>query len=392
MAIACAWSAMKNHQKQPPAQPRYARMPEFDLLCRTFGGSLFELMHFMFTYTLFWPHEVLKNKIIFVFDAEADSVVAAVVQAAWGVFRVEVYLEKEPPEGTLTAKVRSRGYSRTQWSNFYCDLYSSKEYVGIFDSDVQLSQRPNSEDLFDKDAKPIIRMFARDYNKAGAAAEYMVGRYYPGDSMLAFPFMVKTAHLPLLRRHVAQRVGGTFEQAWGSMQANFAMWGQFAVMTTYLWHFHHDEYAWRLLGDQDSESWPDKDRAYIQSLFRPSAQIAKHLAMSTDSVATAQSYYQQICAQSEFRAVDCNRDDFTDVTRNELMLLAPWTHFWPMENGHEMFSPELARQNNNAARVDWKALAHESFALNWKEYGGEAAWRQTAYERSERTRDPCHRP
>jgi hypothetical protein len=37
---------------------------------------------------------------------------------------------------------------------------------------------------------------------------------------------------------------------------------------------------------------------------------------------------------------------------------------------------------------DWKALAHISFDVNWREYGGRAAWGATRYERAERTVSP----
>ena len=342
----------------------------------------------MFTYTMFWPHEELHNKIIVVLDAESgkDRTLAAVVQVAWRMFRVVTYLEKEPPAGTLTGNVRYVGYSRTQWSNFYCDLYTDAEYVGIIDSDVQLSQRPNPEDLFDVANRPIIHIHAGDDGETGSAAVFMVGAYFPGNSMVAFPYMIKTAHLPLMRAHIVKTVGvDTFEQAWGVMQQRFKYWGQFAVMATYLWHHHFDEYAFRFQGLFDASQFPDKSSAQMTAMFAPAVYVSKHLPMTTDSALTALSYYQNICGQSEFRAVDCNADEFTPHSK-ELMLLAPWTDFWPMDGGGGGFAPGGAHVNNNAATHDWKALAHKSFDVNWREYGGEAAAER--YGRVGRTVNP----
>ena len=42
----------------------------------------------------------------------------------------------------------NHGHHRTQWSNFYCDKYTDKEFVGIVDTDSLLVTLPTENDFF----------------------------------------------------------------------------------------------------------------------------------------------------------------------------------------------------------------------------------------------------
>lgn len=49
---------------------------------------------------------------------------------------IRVRYETEPLPNTTCSNWRRDGYARQQYSNFYADLYTDADYVGIIDSDA----------------------------------------------------------------------------------------------------------------------------------------------------------------------------------------------------------------------------------------------------------------
>ena len=67
----------------------------------------------------------------------------------------KIVFEKLPNEDTFCSNLRRVGYSRQMYSNFYSDLYTNKEYIGIVDSDAMFMTPVVPENLF-VDGKPRI--------------------------------------------------------------------------------------------------------------------------------------------------------------------------------------------------------------------------------------------
>ena len=103
------------------------------LLCRTYSGTAMELYNiFLVSYLLFWPFNEWKNSdVIVVFDDENEldhrmgTILANLPPYP------KVFFEKYPrKEKTFCSNWRSEGYSRQQYSNFYSDLYTDRDYIG----------------------------------------------------------------------------------------------------------------------------------------------------------------------------------------------------------------------------------------------------------------------
>ena len=192
------------------------RRATMDIMCRTFNGALFEIMRMVLTYLIFFPRDELSTQIILVFDAEneKDHITASVLETAYKQLGVKVFFEEPPPPETLTSTFRDEGFSRTMWSNFYSDLYSNADYIGMIDSDTEFSFRPStSHHLLLDWKKPVIHGIYvpnRDYS----SVRYMIGRDGVGEFMYVFPFVIKREHFALMRKHIVLTTGHkTFDKS-----------------------------------------------------------------------------------------------------------------------------------------------------------------------------------
>ena len=326
----------------PPPGPAWSSLPRLTLICRTYFDTLDELWRFFFSYGMHWPYAEWRNNIVFVLDAEneQDTILAAVLAVAYRMFNVSVFLESPPPAGTLSGNMRSEGYSRTQWSNFYSDLYTGDdvEYIGIFDADTEIPYRPNPDDLFDpQTGKPLIRGVGVR-TPFCPSAEFMTGGVCAGDFMVTFPFIVRRSHFPLMRAHITlQTQSASFEEAWYKMQTQYPPWSNFVTMGNYLWHYHHSEYDWRLFR-LSQYNLSDPDDAYVFTYAKPTVYAGKHLVMEND-VVTAARYHQQMCEQSDYTAADC-AEYRHNATRRDLARLTLWMHGWYTEEMQRVWCSE----------------------------------------------------
>jgi len=131
--------------------------PSLTLICRAYKGSVLEYYNvFLIGYHLFWPKEQWPNSdLVLVLDEESE------LDQRLGTVIVnlppypKVYFEKIPDEETFCPQDRRIGYSRQQYSNFYSDLYTDKEYIGIVDSDALFVTHVIPENFF-VNGKPRI--------------------------------------------------------------------------------------------------------------------------------------------------------------------------------------------------------------------------------------------
>jgi hypothetical protein len=289
----------------------------------------------IFTYLLFFPVNAISTEIVFVLDAEnnLNHALGTMLETAYKHLRVRAVYEDPPPPGTLTARLRNEGYSRTQWSNFYSDLYSNAEFIGIIDSDIEFSFTPIPEKHLLLDWKtPVIHGIVKDQQE-WQVVKFMIGKEAVAQFMYIFPFIVKRRHFALMREHVMRTTGcDSFEQAWFEMQNRFNTLGQFLVMGNYLFHFHHDEYAWQIV--------------HLTTGSRVFPNIAKHIELDQNSEFTIRKYWHQMCVQHKQSAGFCSNMSAEDINMAKLL---PFTDYWPMVGGVNAYSFETGLTHDSSA-------------------------------------------
>ena len=161
----------------------------------------------------------------------------------------KIRFEKKPVTKTFCSGWRNEGYSRQQYSNFYSELYTDKEYIGIIDGDVIFVTPITPEDLFIK-GKPRVNGYngccAYGFEKS---LPEVIGGEVIGEFMLnsVFPVVIKREHFKDMRDHITKRLGaGSFEEAFNKICSKYRMYSQFDIMVHYLWNFKRAEYSWHL--------------------------------------------------------------------------------------------------------------------------------------------------
>jgi hypothetical protein len=355
------------------------KRPRMDIMCRTFNGAFFEIMRAVLTLLIFFPREELSTQIVLVFDAEneLDHKAAAVLETAYKNIGVKSYFEEPPPANTLTNMQRDEQFSRTQWSNFYSELYSDADFIGIIDSDSEFSFRPSTPHHLLIDWKrPVIHGINvpnRDYS----AVRFMIGRDGVGEFMYVFPFVIKREHFALMRNHIVQTTGlATFEQAWFEMQIRFpsSSWGQFLVMGNYLYHFHHDDYAWDVVYSD------------VSTVQHPCPHLGKNLPMDQNVDLTVRKYHDQMCVQSRNLASECS--PMTEDAIN-MAKFVPFTDYWPIQNSDAAYTNMAAAKTHDGASPRPHQNVFDESIQEIFTNNGDAFWRNSNYIRADRTRKPA---
>lgn len=140
-----------------PDQKAWPDAPDLAIICRAYSGSVLEFYNeFLIGYHLFLPKQQWPNsELVVVMDEESElDHRMATVLANLPPFP-KIYFEKMPQGNVFCSNDRRMGYSRQQYSNFYSDLYSEKEYIGIVDSDSMFVTHVIPENLF-VNGKPRI--------------------------------------------------------------------------------------------------------------------------------------------------------------------------------------------------------------------------------------------
>jgi len=184
---------------------KWKNTPSLTILCRTYGGLTMELYNVLIvSYLLFWPNKQWTNSdFVLVFDDEKDMDHRFATVLANLPPYPRVYFEKYPrKEKTFCSDWRGEGYSRQQYSNFYADLYSDHQYIGLLDSDTFFATQVTPEDLF-INGKP--RMFG--YNACCSswveATPVAIGGEMIGEFMVVngFPVIIKRSHFLILKKN-----------------------------------------------------------------------------------------------------------------------------------------------------------------------------------------------
>ena len=208
--------------------------------------------------------------------------------------------------------------------------------------------------------------------------------------MYVFPFVIKREHFALMRKHIVLTTGHkTFELAWFEMQNRFPSWGQFLLMGNYLFHFHHDDYAWDVVYSE------------ISTVYHPCPHLGKNLPMDQNVELTTRKYHDQMCVQSRNIASGCS---FMSQDAINMAKFVPFTDYWPIQNAiatsdaskthdgapiqnsiERYINFDAAKTHDGAAprphQDVFDEVINEVF-LN----GGDYFWRKNSYNRTDRTR------
>ena len=142
-------------------------------------------------------------------------------------------------------------------------------------------------------------------------------------------------------------------------------------MGNYLFHFHHDEYAW--------------DVAYTGASTVTGPHFSKHLPMNQDVEKTLRIYHDQMCVQSRGLASECKAMTPEAV---EMAKFVPFTDHWPTANGVAGYNYANSKTHDNAAPRDHMEVFDEVIETIFTHNSGEF-WRNTRYDAANRTRRPA---
>lgn len=133
----------------PDKEEVWSNTPSFSIVSRMYSGSVLEYYNiFSISYLLFWPIKSWTNSdLILIFDDESEKDHRlGTILANLPPYPI-VYFEKRPEQQTFCSDFQREGYSRQQYSNFYSDMYTNAEYIGLVDSDSYLITHVTPEDL-----------------------------------------------------------------------------------------------------------------------------------------------------------------------------------------------------------------------------------------------------
>ena len=160
---------------------------------------------------------------------------------------------RPPPHGTYI-----HGGDRQQYETFLLDTVlppgtPPDTVLGVVDADTLPITFPTKESFFDHHGKPIVvgRVETFPPNSTGLWARaagttlFFLGKPQPARGMANFPFLVRAHHLSALRAHVEALHGAPFAATFKRLREQ-VYYSQFNIILTYLWHWHRDEYDFKL--------------------------------------------------------------------------------------------------------------------------------------------------
>jgi hypothetical protein len=304
----------------------WSHLPSIAVMTRSYSGMFEEILHFMFTFQIFWPRAYTKTRVVWIFDAEnsLDHMLGTLLLQTAPY--IDIAFESLPGDGILSSAWRNLGYCRQQYSNFYSDKYTNAMYVAIMDSDAFFVRPINPDDIFDvKTGLPIIVGYNAQSSWC-ASADFLIGKKCIGEFMINFPVVIKTSHFEDMRRHIISHMNvSSFEEAFRRMLDLYerGAYSQFNIMATYLWYYKHNEYTWHInsCGPQCRHTsrsiyqWPVPDKTQSEALqmqsrkvFQyniPVARYAKHSWGGTNFTPYLQFLYESLCVSSSNKAGEC---------------------------------------------------------------------------------------
>ena len=241
-------------------------VPSITLMCRLYHGSALEFYNqFLPGYHIFWPKQWKNSELTLIFDEENEIDHRYAVILGNLPPYPNIYFEKRPSEQTFCSDNRREGYSRQQYSNFYSDLYSDKEYIGIIDTDSFFVTPVTPDDLFINGKPRIIGyngiLLGNNYN--GCLKE-AIGYESIGEFMvvIGFPVLIKREHFKPMRELFTKNMKAkTFEEAWFKMCSKYKIYSQFDIIVHYLWFYKRDEYSWHFVDAAKANHKAFRERA-----------------------------------------------------------------------------------------------------------------------------------
>jgi len=219
------------------------------ILCRLYHGSALEYYNvFSVGYKIFWPKLWTSSDLVLVFDDESEIDHRFAVTLANIPPYPKIKFEKKPSERTF-CDWRSEGYSRQQYSNFYSDAYTDKEFIGIVDTDSFFVTPVTPKDIF-IEGKPRIIGY-NGYTSWSESLQEIFDQKPIGEFMvvIGFPVVVRRKHFKMMREFITRSLKvKTFEEAWFTICTKYSQkYSQFDIIAHYLWFHQRDEYSWHFV-------------------------------------------------------------------------------------------------------------------------------------------------
>ena len=222
------------------------------------GPSLEKFYDRIFSWTMkfFWHDESGPLNLILVMDDEKEQ------DHEFGERKKQEY-----PYPTVYYEVDQKCYgtytkNRNQWSMFWVNNYTTKEYIGFLDTDAVFNSLLNEDMLFDGDRPHVHGYYGTSLDSWSGQAKESTYEFLKVRqvfrAMNYFPVVVKVQHLVELRKYIENIHGDTFNEVFSNISSRTNV-AQFHIMMNYLWYFHRDEYMWHLEESQVVSDWDSQD-------------------------------------------------------------------------------------------------------------------------------------
>ena len=322
----------------------WSNTPDVTLMCRIYSESVMEFYNmFIISFLLFWPYRSWTNsKLVVVLDNESERD-----------HRFGTILANLPPypeirfedykSNTFCSNWRREGYSRQQYSNFFSDIYTQSQFIGIVDSDAFFATPITPENLF-VDGKPRIYGYNGCCTNWHESLNETIGGYAIGEFMIStgFPVMIKREHFAACREHIKSRMNvTTFEEAFKKICTKYPLkYSQFDLLVHYLWHFKRNEYSWHInSGPGVLKEGQFKrlmtNRSEVLEKDKPIFAVMKHANYGDHVKYSSKLFeliYDYVCVGSGMEAGDCVKYEKKSikeaVVRNLFVDLTLETAFW----------------------------------------------------------------
>lgn len=240
--------SFSNNIKQSVFHHNNKTIYKLTLMCRTFTGE-YTLLRKVLLHSMevFWNATRFGGLIIILDDeSEDDHKIGSSLEKEYD--WITVKYEKPMPH-----IYHNRGRCRSQWSNFWADNYTDKDYIGIVDNDAMMVTLPTESDFF-RGEKPIIQAklgIGGDewWHKTPRGTKLALGLPEMARCMSYFPVIMKRKHFPMLRDHICRTADRTDFNEVFQYFSEPHQYSQFSIFCNYLWYFHRDEYEWRFMED-----------------------------------------------------------------------------------------------------------------------------------------------
>ena len=203
--------------------------------------SLFYKQIFIRSMKFFWHQENSPIDLAVILDSERK-----------GDHTFGEEIQKEYPYPKVFYEVDEKTYgskqtNRMQWSMFWADRYTTKEYVGFIDTD-SIFVSLVTDDMFFQDGRPSVHgfygtSFFSSFARMKVGTYMFLGLKQVFKAMNYFPVIIKTKHLVQLREYIENLHGSPFDDVFRKVIGKELV-SQFSIMMNYCWYFHRDEYVW----------------------------------------------------------------------------------------------------------------------------------------------------